>query len=257
VVEQVRKISDGIWDMTVLAPKIAGASRAGQFVHVRVSDDFIPFLRRPLSVGPARGDFFRLIFTVKGSGTRLLAAKEAGGEIDLIGPLGRPFIIPGEDQFPILVAGGIGVVPLLLLDNQLPSDREMEFLLGIRSLKDATVDEVEVGQRRIHLSSEDGGVGFHGSVIDLLIKKLDELNHEKNIVIYGCGPGPMLYALKKLCQERSIPAYVSLEVPMGCGVGACQSCAVPRADGGGYYLVCHDGPVFNAADVVLLPGVLP
>lgn len=256
VVEQVRKISEGIWDMTVLAPKIAGASRAGQFVHVRVSDGFSPFLRRPLSVGPARGDFFRLIFTVRGSGTRLLAAKEPGGVIDLIGPLGRPFIMPGGDQFPILVAGGIGVVPLLLLDNQLSMEYEKEFLLGISSVKDATLDEVEVGQRRIQLSSDDGSVGFHGNTIELLMKRLDELNR-KNIVIYGCGPGPMLYALKKLCQERSIPAYVSLEVPMGCGVGACQSCAVPRADGGGYYLVCHDGPVFNASDVELQPGVLP
>ena len=242
--------------MTVLSSKIAAASRAGQFVHVRVSEGFIPFLRRPLSIGPASGDFFRLIFTVKGFGTRLLAAKAPGSALDLIGPLGRPFPSPDKDRLPILVAGGIGVVPLLLLDNQLSVEQEREFLLGVRSRQDATVDEVEVDQRCIRLSSDNGSIGFHGNVISLLRKRLEELK-QKKVVIYGCGPGPMLCALKKLCQETSIPAYVSLEVPMGCGVGACQSCAVPRSDGGGYYLVCHDGPVFNAKDVELNPGALP
>jgi len=256
VVEQILKISDDIWDMTIYAPRIAELCRAGQFVHVRVNDSFAPFLRRPLSIGPTWGEYFRLIFLVKGTGTKILAQKETGNEIDLIGPLGKPFQLPEPDQSPILVAGGIGAVPLLLLDDQIPSQQNRDFLLGIRSEKNITVDEIEMERRGITVSSDDGSIGFHGTVVELLEKRLEEKG-EKNQVVYGCGPGPMLQALKNLCLAKSVPAFISLEVPMGCGIGACQSCAVPKADGSGYYLVCQDGPVFESTVVDLNPESLP
>ncbi|HHE47108.1 MAG TPA: dihydroorotate dehydrogenase electron transfer subunit [Bacteroidetes bacterium] len=253
VVEQVRKISGSVWDMTIHSPAIAGASRAGQFVHVRVSDGFNPFLRRPLSVGPCRGDYLRLIFVVKGVGTRLLAGKHPGDIIDMIGPLGNPFPAPETDQYPILVAGGIGMVPLLLMDNQFVNSIDHDFLLGMRSSAHQTVDDVEIKRLKIVIASDDGSIGYHGTVIDLLENRLTELKRRK-IVVYGCGPVPMLQSLKEVCVSRSIPAYISLEVSMGCGVGACQSCAVPRADGDGYYLVCRDGPAFRASAVDLNAG---
>ncbi len=254
MIEQVRKISNGIWDVTVFSPEIARSSRAGQFVHVRVTDGFNPFLRRPLSVGPCRGDYLSLIFNVKGVGTSLLAEKHPGDRIDLIGPLGNPFTFPEDDQHPVLVAGGIGVVPLLLLDTQLPGSVARDFLLGVRSTDCLTVDDVEIRRRKINLASDDGSIGYNGTVIDLLERLLIKLK-QRNVVIYGCGPGTMMLALKDVCTARSITAYVSLEVPMGCGVGACQSCAVPKADGDGYYLVCRDGPAFDASEVDLSAGV--
>ncbi|NQT35177.1 dihydroorotate dehydrogenase electron transfer subunit [bacterium] len=255
VVDQIRKISDDTWDIKVFSPGIAKSSKAAQFVHVRVSEDFRPFLRRPLSVGPCSGDYLRLIFTVKGSGTRLLAQKSTGDVIDLIGPLGNPFKLPEDDEYPIIVGGGIGVVPLLLLDDQLEPDTPRDFLLGVRTESLLPVDEPEIKHRNIQIASDDGSIGFGGNVVQLLERKLSKLQSNR-VVVYACGPGMMMYALKQVCIKHSIKAYISLEVPMGCGLGACQSCAVPRSDGDGYLLVCQDGPVFDATEVLIEPEVL-
>ena len=256
VVDQIRKISDDTWDMNVFSPGIAKSSKAAQFVHVRVSEDFRPFLRRPLSVGPCNGDYLRLIFTVKGSGTRLLAQMNPGDAVDMIGPLGNPFRLPEDDEYPLIVGGGIGVVPLLLLDDQIPNEIPRNFLLGVRTESLLPVDELEIKKRNIKIASDDGSIGFHGNVVQLMEKKLSELQTNR-VVVYACGPGMMMYALTLLCLKHSIMAYISLEVPMGCGLGACQSCAVPRSDGDGYLLVCQDGPVFDAAEVALEPEALP
>jgi dihydroorotate dehydrogenase electron transfer subunit len=255
-VEQVRRVSAAVWDLTVRAPLNAAHASAGQFVHVRVSDTFNPFLRRPLSVGPCEGEWLRLIFTVRGKGTSLLTGKVKGDRLDIIGPLGSPFQAPPDGRMPLLVAGGIGIVPLLLLDDKLPGETRRKFLLGVRGTSFLPVSSDEIAQRGIIVSTDDGSMGFGGSVIDLLRRQLDDLAGVE-AVIYACGPGPMLSALKGICRDRCILAYVSLEVPMGCGLGACQSCAVPRADGKGYYLVCHDGPVFDIAAVDIGPETVP
>ena len=145
---------------------------------------------------------------------------------------------------------------MLLLDNEIDTEIPRKFLLGLRSSSLSTVDDPEISQRKIEIACDDGSRGFKGNVVELLETGITELK-EHNTVVYGCGPKPMITALTELCKRHSIPLFVSLEVPMGCGLGACQSCAVPRADGKGYYLVCQDGPVFRAEDVNLSSEVLP
>lgn len=255
-VTATKQISSGLWDIEVYSPKIAVQTRAGQFAHVRINDSFNPFLRRPLSIGPIQDGKLRLIFAIRGEGTRLLSQKKPGDAIDLIGPLGGVFEIPDDDSALVFLTGGIGVVPLLLLDDQLPKRRERVFILGVRSVDSIPVTLDEAEKRHIRWSSDDGSVGFHGNSVQLLENVLNGLGSRKARVI-GCGPGKMLAGMKRLCQEMKIPASASLEVPMGCGVGACQSCAVPRTDGKGYLLVCKDGPIFDCNDVVIEPEVLP
>ena len=251
----VKPVSADIWEMVVRAPRIADVARAGQFVHVRIGEGFSPFLRRPLSIGPCHDGCMMLIFTVRGEGTRLLAAKKPGDKIDLIGPLGNPFRLPDKNAVSFLVAGGIGIVPLLLLDDQISEKQSRQFLLGIRTRDLLSVSSEQVTQRRIILATEDGSAGFHGNGVQLLASVL-EGNADSSVMVYGCGPTPMMNALKQLCKEQDIAAQVSLEVPMGCGVGACQSCAVSRADGEGYFLVCCDGPVFDINQVNLIPELV-
>lgn len=241
--------------MVVRSRRLAETAKSGQFLHIRAGQGFMPFLRRPLSVGPCRGDRLTLIFTVRGEGTRLLSLLQPGAALDIIGPLGTSFVMPPENSEVLLVAGGIGVVPLLLLDDQLPKSQARRFLLGIRSLSYITVGNADLTRRKIKLATDDGSTGFKGNVINLLERELAEIKNP--LAVYGCGPAPMLTTLKELCLRRGIPAQVSLEVPMGCGVGACQSCAVPRADGAGYYMVCRDGPTFDINAVDLTPGMVP
>ncbi len=253
---EINQISHGTWDVTIQAPKIANSCRAGQFVHVRVGDVFNPFLRRPLSIGPCEGDNLRLIFTERGRGTELLAQKQPGDVVDLIGPLGNAYPLPAEDVHLGLIAGGIGVVPLLLFDSQTGNETERSFLLGVRSKDFLTVTESEIKAHGLFVSSDDGSIGYKGNVVELLEKRLSSIRNKK-IVVYACGPGVMMRALKGFCAEHGFPLYVSLEVSMGCGVGACQSCAVDNAENDGYLLVCKDGPVFRAQDVDLSPERLP
>ncbi|MBT3231275.1 MAG: dihydroorotate dehydrogenase electron transfer subunit [Calditrichaeota bacterium] len=245
--------STDTWEMTVETKKIASECKPGQFVHVRTGSGFNPFLRRPLSIGPCNGNRLRLIFIVRGEGTRLLAEMQAGEFVDLVGPLGNPYQLPDNDEVAILVGGGIGVVPLLILSDYLSQEKENHFLLGVRShdLLPVLPDEIEL--RGIEVASDDGSIGFKGLVTNLLESKLNDLR-DRSVRIYGCGPEPMTRAIKEICMKRKVPAQVSLEVPMGCGVGACQSCAVLREDGVGYLLVCKDGPVFDINDVDLTPG---
>ncbi|MDP8239631.1 MAG: dihydroorotate dehydrogenase electron transfer subunit [Candidatus Hatepunaea meridiana] len=245
-------ISTGNWDMTVYSPVISRHCQAGQFVHVRIGDSFNPFLRRPLSIGPCDGDYLRLIFTVKGIGTKILSEKQPGDMIDLIGPLGKPFYLPDEKSCPVLIGGGIGVVPLLTLDDHI---KKAVFLLGVQSKTSLTVDESEINQRGISIASDDGSIGFNGNVVQLFEKTLQQWSgtEKQKIIVYACGPMPMMIALKSVCAKFSIKAYLSLEAPMACGVGACQSCVVRKAKAEGYYLVCQDGPVFDAQDVELQP----
>ncbi len=257
LVRESIEISPNLWDISIEAPRLASVTRAGQFAHVRVSAGFDPFLRRPLSIGPIAGDVLRLIFHIRGEGTRLLAAKRSGDTIDLIGPLGHPINVPKGHNPIIFLTGGIGVVPLQILDDQMPKERERVFILGVRSAFTIPLSLSEAMQRNILWASDDGSLGYHGNTVQLLKNVVDGLSADKKPLVIACGPAGMLRGMKKFCIERNIPSLVSLEVPMGCGVGACQSCAVPRSDGKGYYLVCKDGPVFDCLDILLETASLP
>lgn len=242
VVSNIKGAED-IWEMEVLSPNIASDARPGQFVHIRCDSDFNPLLRRPMSIGPVIKDQISLIYAVHGTGTRILTERKAGDQIDLIGPLGSSFTIPDPELTVIFLAGGIGIVPILFLYDTLKDKSAAHFILGVRSRMYMPISEQDVVRRNILISTDDGSLGHHGNVIQLLEQVVKDID-KKKIKIYGCGPTPMLIALKSFCLKYSLSAEISLEVPMGCAIGACQSCAIHRADGKGYYLVCRDGPAF-------------
>lgn len=275
-IESLQEVSPGIWNLVVEAPNIARLLHPGQFLHVRVSEGWLPFLRRPLSAGPTTPPFIRFIFNIRGRGTKVLAEKRAGENLDLIGPLGNPFPgsimvssptgASGNSILTILVAGGIGVVPLLFLQDRIPREGS-HFFLGVRTKSALPILLQEAEDRGLILASDDGSVGFRGTVIDVVESFLKDKwgigvglspsESAPQVVIYGCGPVGMMRALKELAVRIKAPCYLSVEVPMGCGLGACQSCAVPRADGEGYRLVCRDGPVFECREIKIEEGVLP
>lgn len=235
--------------MYVHCPQIADNFKPGQFVHVRTSNSFTPFLRRPLSIGSGKKQSLRLIFVIKGEGTKLLSEVKVGEKLDILGPLGSCFLLPDPGVTSIIIGGGIGIVPLLALEQRIPKANKKHFLVGIKSKKQLPISEDEAFERKIEFSSENGDIGISGLVTDLLIKKLDQISGE-NIVLYACGPKPMLIAVKRICLKHRLLAQVSLEQNMGCGVGACQGCAVSTINKN-YLLVCKDGPVFDIDEVDL------
>jgi len=221
-----------------------------------------PFLPRALSVmqAPDRSDELQFLLEDVGPGTERLCELDRGDRLRLLGPLGVGFADPGEGRRPLLVGGGVGIAPLVIMRDALlaghdlrngsmvgggPTSPPPTTLLGFRDADHAAGAELLPGAR---IATDDGSVGHHGPVTELL---LDELHLDAHATVYACGPPAMLEAVRIICAERELPAQLALEAPMACGFGACNGCVVETTDG--YARVCVDGPVFEATS---LPGVI-
>ncbi len=239
--------AQGAWEIVLHAPEIARCAAPGQFVHVRppgVGCD--PLLRRPLAIARAEGDSLVLIVDVVGRGTRALAARRPGDEVDLIGPLGNGWPALEGVSGPIaLVAGGTGVASLMSFHHAFADKLRLHPLLGARTAQRLLGAEYFRQAPNTRLATDDATAGFCGTVVELLRQAWDEIRPQ---AVLACGPEAMLAAVAELARQRGVCCYVSLEQRMGCGFGVCMGCAVPLARGG-YARVCVDGPVFEAAEV--------
>ncbi len=232
----------------------------GQFYMLAAQDHWEergqrPYLPRAFSVAetaPAK-DGLRLDFLIEGigPGTDRLCELELGEQVWVNGPLGNSFSAPRElspeSAGAILVGGGIGIAPLALWRRKL-SERNIpaRVLLGFRDeAHSGGLDDLfrccEVG-----LASDDGHIGHHGYVTDLLTAML-EGDDAQSAAVYTCGPPQMLDAVSALCDERDVVCELAMESPMACGYGACFGCAVPKPDGG-YMRLCVDGPVVRVGE---------
>jgi dihydroorotate dehydrogenase electron transfer subunit len=236
--------------LTFRAPAIAAHGRPGQFVHLRVSPSGTsPLLRRPFSlvgVNLAHGTI-RLLVRLIGRGTALLAELAPGSELPALGPLGVPFPEFPTERPVVLVAGGVGVAPLLYYAAARVPGVAVSLYGAETSYSLVLVDELGERSGRLRLATDDGSVGHHGFVTDLLPSALDELDDP---VVLACGPRAMMRKTAEECRVRGLDCYVSFEAWLGCGVGACLGCVIPAAGEPRRYLrVCRDGPVFGASEV--------
>ncbi len=219
---------------------------AGQFLHIACGEGLL--LRRPISVCMVQEDepqdTARVVFEVRGEGTKWLAQRQVGDKVNVLGPLGNGFTVTPNDRL-LLVGGGIGVPPLL--GQAAFTAKNSTAVLGFRSADRAMlVEDYRDYCEAVYLCSDDGSLGRHGFV-DAQLK--DILEKDKNFTaILACGPKPMLKNVAKVAAEYGVPCQVSLEERMACGVGACLGCAVQMADGTMKH-VCKDGPVFDAKEV--------
>ncbi len=247
------QVAEDTYRFTVKAPDIAAVSKPGQFVMVLAGEGMDPLLRRPFSVHQvAEGGIVQILFKVVGKGTRALANMELGQKMDVLGPFGRGFTIASDSQH-FLVGGGIGIAPLLFLAKHILKKNEpssLKVLLGARTKDEIAVpaEDFESMGLAVETITEDGSFGKQGLVTDLMT----DLQHEKPVMVYSCGPHPMLRAVADVCQKNSWGCQVSLEAMMACGLAACLGCAVMQADMKGYVHVCKDGPVFDMDDVAWL-----
>ncbi len=251
----------GIRRLALDAPRIVSQAEPGQFVHVLCTPSgYDPLLRRPFSIHYADRDTGKmvLVYEVRGRGTKALAERRPGEVIDVLGPLGRGFGIPETDDGRpfLLIGGGIGVVPLYFtartLEARFGADR-VTFITGARTASLILCQpEFEKHCRDYHVCTDDGSAGFHGFVTGRMCQCLDAGEMCAPPIIYACGPTPMLKAVSKLAKERNLDCQVSVEAKMACGVGACLSCVIKVRDGDSFKYVrsCHEGPVFDAGEVI-------
>jgi dihydroorotate dehydrogenase electron transfer subunit len=242
--------------MRVDSAWLARNSSPGQFVAIKVQEKATdPLLRIPLGVHMVRKNGISLLYKVVGSGTELLSSKKKGQKIDILGPLGNGFdlapLLRGKKPRAIVVAGGHGIAPLYALSEAIVRRKgKVDLFNGVYTRKHIVCSkELKKLGVKIHVATEDGTRGYKGYVTDLLIKELKRKAYNaKDTVIYACGPRPMLAALAKIARNFGIPAQVSLDAYMACGIGACFGCSVRTTDG--YKLVCKDGPVFDAQQIM-------
>ncbi len=243
-----KKILRGnIFLLKIHSPEIASVIKPAQFLNIRISSQSYPLLRRPFSVSDVEGENIYLLFDISGEGTRILAGKSNGDLIDILGPLGNGFNLNDDYETAVLVAGGLGSAPFPFVTRELKDKKEIISFIGGRTSKDV----ITYGMKNVITASDDGSAGFKGTVVDLLNSKIDELK-KKNIKVFGCGPTPMLKALKEFCVKHNFMCEVSTECAMACGFGICQGCPIESTSNSEkYLLVCKDGPVFNVQDVVI------
>ncbi len=244
-------VGPGHYLLHLACPEIAASAQPGQFIHLRVGDGTDPLLRRPFSVmltNPDEDDVQVLVRTV-GRGTELIADHEEGKQYDLLGPLGHGWPKPGPGEDIMLVAGGVGVAPLIFLADSLRTVEDRPYVRAIfgGADQDALVCWTEFASRCEEFTAvtEDGSAGETGLVTDVLVPEIERDRPQR---AYACGPDAMLAVVAEICAGAGIPLHVSMEQWMGCGVGACLGCAIPAAEGG-YVRVCTEGPVFDADQI--------
>ncbi|BDG42654.1 dihydroorotate dehydrogenase B (NAD(+)), electron transfer subunit [Parageobacillus caldoxylosilyticus] len=244
------QIAKNIYEITLSGHLVEEMNAPGQFVHVKVTPQANPLLRRPLSLCRIDQDASEctLIYRKEGIGTTLLSEKRPGETVDVLGPLGNGFPLDAVEkgQRALLVGGGIGVPPLYELAKQLVEKGVIVTnVLGFQT-KDAVFYEQEFSMfGETYVATVDGSYGMKGFVTDVIDQR--DISFD---VLYACGPKPMLKALEQAFPHKEV--YLSLEERMGCGIGACFACVchVPDSETA-YKKVCSDGPVFKAGEVVL------
>jgi dihydroorotate dehydrogenase electron transfer subunit len=283
----------------------------GQFVMVKPSGSLDPFLPRAYSILRAqrlsngrraqRANVVEILYKVLGKGTTALSQLRPGDRVDLLGPLGHGYHVPPDLTTALLVAGGIGVPPVVALAERLASlgtsarpstelgraiqgsgkgksgrrtsdvghRRIVAFVGGKSSADVLCLTDLRKAGAALHVATEDGSLGHHGLVTDLLEAHIKSRAAKQQPTIFACGPHPMLHAVARIAEQYEIPCQVSLEAAMACGFGACMGCVIPvhsspfsvhgnqesvnreplTVNQRSYKLCCKDGPVFDAREI--------
>lgn len=237
-----------MWIKTLMA----GDAKPGQFISVYIASDS-KLLPRPISICEINGDSLRIVYRVVGEGTKEMSGLLAGDSIDILGPNGNGFFAASgnidKDAKALLIGGGIGIPPMLELAKALSCD--VTVVAGYRNDKEMFLTKELEKSGKLYVATDDGSFGTNGTVIDAINEEKIEAD-----VIFACGPAPMLRGVKELAGKMNIPAYISMEERMACGVGACLACVCRSAEVDDHSKVknkrvCVDGPVFAASEVEL------
>ncbi len=274
--EQARVISQLAYDaeqfvLRLAAPKCAAKAQPGTFAHL-TCDPTIP-MRRPLSIMRAdpKAGWIEILYKVLGPGLQALAARRAGDELSVLGPIGKPFVARAGRPRALLLGGGVGIPPMIFLAERLREQKAFKPLVlmgsevpfpfrtrpssillpGVPEGSIACMPLLEEWGVPSRLASKSDFPGcYRGFVTELAHEWLSSLGPAElsEVEIFCCGPTPMLKATAALARRHGVPCQVSLEEFMACAVGGCAGCAVEvrTPDGPAMQRVCVDGPVFDA-----------
>jgi len=269
-------------------------TQPGQFVQLDLADTSLPplktipeglrdaagrkiLLRRPFSFSDVTVEKNKtsvsILYGVVGPASLRMTTLTAGDLVSVIGPLGNGFQMPKGKKHALLIAGGMGAGPLEYLAKVLTADFPKINPVAFAGAKTAKALPFEgrldaISQQlgfslaefakygvKSLVATDNGSIGFAGTVTDCLSQWLDESDLPgRDTILYGCGPEAMLAKVARIADARKIDCQVSMERHMACGTGLCQSCAVECKVAGSsetvYKMCCTDGPVFDSREVV-------
>ncbi len=249
-----RFLSGITWEIKLRAKEVAESSLPGQFVmvstHPSGSVEYDPLNRRPFAIGDVEGETITIFYDVVGRGTKKMTLLKEGEKVSLLGPLGEGIFPIRENKKAVVVAGGIGASGVSLLTKRLAERKVPTVVLygarskGFLSMRD-WYEKISSEGAEVIFYTDDGSFGKKG----FPVQDLDEfVENPSEVVIYACGPKPMLRYLKEYSRKRSVETYLSLDRRMACGWGVCLGCVVKTNKG--FERVCREGPVFEASELV-------
>lgn len=252
VVISQQEIAQGIFDMWI-ETDLSSQVKPGQFISIYPKDKST-LLPRPISICEVEEGKIRIVYRVAGKGTTEMSGYQKQDTITILGTLGNGYdLTKGDGQHVCLLGGGIGIPPMLQLAKELTKRGKcasVSCVLGYRDQHLFLKEEMDQ-YARVYIATEDGSVGTRGNVLDCITAESIRPD-----VCMACGPMPMLRAVAAFAEEQRIPAYISLEERMACGVGACLGCIVKTKETDHHSHVnnariCTDGPVFLASDLAI------
>jgi len=242
--------TDQYFRLVLRAPQIAPLIQPGQFAHVRITPLKDALLRRPFSIFQAGDDTFSILYKNVGKGTDVLSRMAAGEELSVIAPLGHGFTVPtAGGETPFLIAGGYGMAAMFLLAQRSPQ-KGIVFVGGRRRVDILCEKEFAAIGWEVRATTEDGSHGEKGLVTHPLLAELKR--SAGPVKLFACGPTPMLKAIGKIAADFNVPAELSMDEHMCCGVGTCLACVIPvrAGDAWEYQRTCTEGPVFDARQIL-------
>lgn len=247
------KVAEDHYLLRCECTEIAKHAQPGQFIHVLISNGSGLLLRRPFTVYSVDNHEITMLYQVIGEGTLRLSEMGKGSPLHVLGPLGNTFEIKESAGPAILVGGGAGIASLMLLAVALRNEnKETHALVGAQHRRRLlSIDDLKAIGVLVHIATDDGSIGHHGFVTDILSDLLSN-SLIKNPTIYACGPHAMLAAVNKISTTHGVPTQVAMENRMGCALGVCLGCVCPiHVDENQieYQRVCTEGPVFNPTDI--------
>ena len=239
-----KKVNGKYYKLAFQSAALSRDVRPGQFLQVLINDGKDPYLRRPFSYYRVAGKRVEILYEVLGRGTAILSMKKKGDTLKVMGPLGNGFSLPRGKKKRILIAGGVGVPPLVFLAEKVSA---AFLLIGTKSkLEVMPQRELKKVKAKVLYATEDGSYGSQGLVTALLEKVIMD-EDPRDCFLQTCGPKRMMEAVIVLARKYGIDGEASWDETMACGVGACLGCMVKTQDG--LKRACADGPVFRFEDL--------
>lgn len=251
------ELAAGLWEMSFRSSNISSQEiLPGQFISIQINKSWEHPLRRPMSIASARQDVLSIIYKIFGGGTHELSTKIKGDSVNILGPLGNNFTGWDRVETPILVGGGVGLAPILFLQEHCQR-MGIQSILIVGAKTDQEHFLTHDPSNQLYLTTDNGSIGVNGTILDAL--KMLSIS-EKSMKLFACGPELMLIALQRFAISQNIQAQLAVESYMACGFGICQGCAIRRNSNQKllnkhtyhqkYSLVCKEGPVYEANEVL-------